>query len=90
MKYVLEKLKDRKPRPGYEDIYQEKVDLHYKRMEGEVTNDAEELSLAQFEDSLTNIAKKNKDKYKTILQAGNSIHKALFALLAGLEDRGHT
>ena len=37
----------------------------------EVTNDAEELSLAQFEDSLTNFAKKNKDKYLTILQAGN-------------------
>ena len=71
LKYVLEKLKDRKPKPGYENIYQEKVDLHYERMEGEVTNDAEELNLAQFEDSLTNFAKKNKDKYKTILQAGN-------------------
>ena len=73
---------DRKPRPGYEEIHQKKKELHLSRMKEQIEDDLETLNLSQFHAALKKVSVKHNEKYKFILNAGNSLMNAIFRLFS--------
>ena len=49
-------------------------------MKEHVENDMEEMTAQQFKDALEHVTKNHKDKYKYILNGGNSLRRAIFTL----------
>ena len=80
LKYCLQLLSDRDPKPGYEKQYKEKLEMHNTRMLEKMDEDNEDLNYEQFEEALQIVSKKHSEKYKFILRAGNSLKNALFYL----------
>ena len=74
--YVSNLLTNRNPKDDFKDDFDLMESLHEYRMK----ESQEKLSDKDFKDFLTQISKKNKDKYNFILKAGNSFLMALLAL----------
>ena len=51
-------------------------------MQERIVDDLETLSFSQFNDALRKVSLKNNDKYKLILNAGNSLLNAIFRLFS--------
>ena len=77
--YCVDLLDNRKPKAGYEEEVVIKDLIHEIRMEEKINNDIK-FSAEMFDNSLNIINKKNKDKYKFILQGGKDLKLALFKL----------
>ena len=77
--YCVDLLDNRKPKAGYEDEVLIKDLIHETRMKEHIEDDIE-FSRKIFNNSLNILRKKNKDKYKFILQGGNDLKLALFKL----------
>ena len=79
LNYLTNLLKNREPKEEYEKELQVINILHEKRMV-EDKEDEDTFSHNDFQELLKNLGKKNKAKYKYILEGGQSFHGCLFRL----------
>ena len=79
LNYLTNLLKNREPKEEYEKELQVINILHEKRMV-EDKEDEDTFSHNDFQELLKNLGKKNKAKYKYILEGGQSFHGCLFKL----------
>ena len=80
LKYLVNLLKTKVPKPEYAEIIAKKKELHYKRMEEEITNDIDELPIESFMKTLEIIQKKPGNKYQFVTGSGESLKAALLKL----------
>ena len=79
LNYCVDLLDNRKPKVGFEEEIKMKELIHDIRMEENMENDVEFTS-DMFDNSLKILKKKNKEKYRFILQGGADLKLALFKL----------
>ena len=77
MKYCADLLTNRNPKRGFEENIDLKNLVHDIRM---LENDNFDLTEEMFEGSLKELSIKKKDKYSFILNGGEDLKKAVFAL----------
>ena len=80
LEYCKDLLTKRAPKADFQNIIDSKISLHEERMSERITEEEFELTSKMFYDSLTRLTKKNPQKYKFILNGGNSLVNALFIL----------
>ena len=81
LQYCKDLLTKRAPKPEFQCIIDLKNSLHEERMSEWKAENEFDLTLEMFHDSLSRLTKKNPSKYNFILNAGKSLHDALFLLL---------
>ena len=79
LKYCVDLLTNRKPKPEYEELIEQKKNIHKERMK-EIVENAVEFTEAFFDDCLTILKKRNNGKYDFILKSGSSLKKSLCSL----------
>ena len=79
LKYCVDLLTNRKPKPEYEDLIEKKKEIHKERMEEIIENDVE-FSEELFDECLKILKKRSNGKYDFILKSGSSLKKCLFSL----------
>ena len=79
LKYYVDLLTNRNPKPEYEELIEEKKKIHKERMKEIVENDVE-FTEEFFHDCLTILKKRNNGKYDFILKSGSSLKKTLFSM----------
>ena len=80
--YCTELLTNRAPREGDVDFTEHKEKLHELRMKEYVPNDVEELSHEMFSAALRKVRKRNSEKYKFLVNAGQALLGAVFELFS--------
>ena len=80
LKYLKDLLTNRDPREGYENDLKVIKILHNKRMAEQNDENNEELTKDDFKNMLKMLEKKNKTKYKFILNGGKSYQSCMFKL----------
>ena len=79
LKYCVDLLTNRKPKPEYEQFIEMKKEIHNERMAEVIENDVE-FSETLYNDCLKILKKKNPKKYAFILKGGEALKKSLVAL----------
>ena len=80
LQYCVNLLTNRKPKPEYAEIINQKYELHEQRMNEVIFNDLEELTPEMFNSALRHLSSKHGEKYKFILKAGPAYLNALLNL----------
>ena len=78
--YCVRLLTNREPKDGFVEVIRRKELMHALRMKEKIPNDCEELTLEMFSSTLRSLARKNGQKYKLILNGGQSLHNAIYQL----------
>ena len=80
LKYGINLLTNRVPKPEFAKVIEEKESLPQMRMTEHVEEDIEDIDFDAYESVLVKIKKKSKNKYDFITKAGKAFHYALFNL----------
>ena len=78
LKYCVSILTNKEPKEEYRDQFKLKEELHKVRMLEVVEDDINELSEEMFYNAIEKVSQKARDKYKFILNGGQSFVNALF------------
>ena len=68
LKYCQLLLTNRPPNPGFEEIYQAKIELHKQRVKEKISDDYEELDYEMFAKALVSVSRKPGNKYSFITE----------------------
>ena len=79
LKYCVDLLTNRKPKPEYEQLIEKKKEVHKERMKEIIENDVE-FSETLYDECLKTLKKRNNRKYDFLLKAGSALRKCLMAL----------